>query len=52
MASQPWYRQAVPKQEVLSVFASAPVISVAELHADLDDAVTQEVPDPYGRAGQ
>jgi antitoxin (DNA-binding transcriptional repressor) of toxin-antitoxin stability system len=40
-------RQAVPKQEALAAFATAPVIDAAELRADLDAAVGQEVRDPY-----
>jgi len=40
-------RQAVPRDEVLAVFATAPVIDVAELREDLDQAVTQELRDPY-----
>src|ERR1700678_2215311 len=32
-------RQAVPKQEALAIFATAPVIDAAELRADLDAAV-------------
>lgn len=40
-------RQAVPKAEVLALFATAPVIDVAGLRADLDGAVTQEIHDPY-----
>ena len=45
-------RQAVPREEVLAVFASAPAISVAQLRADLDEAVSQELPVPHERAGQ
>lgn len=45
-------RQAVPREEVLTVFASAPVISVAQLRADLDEVVTQEMPSPHERTGQ
>ena len=40
-------RQAVPRDEVLAIFATAPVIDVAELHADLDAAVAQDLRDPY-----
>jgi antitoxin (DNA-binding transcriptional repressor) of toxin-antitoxin stability system len=32
-------RQAVPKAEVLAMFATAPVIDTDELRADLDNAV-------------
>jgi antitoxin (DNA-binding transcriptional repressor) of toxin-antitoxin stability system len=44
-------RRAVPKEEVLAIFATAPAIDVDELHADLDDAVTQELRDPYEGTG-
>jgi antitoxin (DNA-binding transcriptional repressor) of toxin-antitoxin stability system len=40
-------RQAVPRDEVLAIFATAPVIDVAELHGDLDAAVAQDLRDPY-----
>ncbi|HEY7263439.1 MAG TPA: hypothetical protein VH589_18370 [Trebonia sp.] len=40
-------RQAVPKDEVLAIFATAPVIDVAELRADLDETVAQDLRDPY-----
>jgi antitoxin (DNA-binding transcriptional repressor) of toxin-antitoxin stability system len=40
-------RQAVPKDEVLAVFSTAPVIDVEELRADLDAAVSQDLRDPY-----
>jgi antitoxin (DNA-binding transcriptional repressor) of toxin-antitoxin stability system len=45
-------RQAVPRDEVLAVFATAPVIDVAELREDLDQAVTQELRDPYDGPGR
>jgi antitoxin (DNA-binding transcriptional repressor) of toxin-antitoxin stability system len=45
-------RQAVPKEEALAVFATAPVIDADELRADLDAAVDQEVRDPYRGTGQ
>ena len=45
-------RQAVPRDEVLAVFATAPVIDVAELREDLDQAVTQEPRDPYDGPGR
>lgn len=44
-------RQAVPKDEVLAIFATAPVIDVAELRADLDAAVSQELRDPFEGTG-
>jgi antitoxin (DNA-binding transcriptional repressor) of toxin-antitoxin stability system len=39
-------RQAVPKEEVLAMFATAPVIDVDELRSDLDAMVTQDLRDP------
>jgi antitoxin (DNA-binding transcriptional repressor) of toxin-antitoxin stability system len=44
-------RRAVPKEEVLAVFATAPAIDVDELHADLDDTVSQDLRDPYEGTG-
>lgn len=44
-------RQAVPKEEVLAIFATAPVLDVAELRADLDETVAQELRDPYEGPG-
>jgi antitoxin (DNA-binding transcriptional repressor) of toxin-antitoxin stability system len=35
-------RQAIPKQEVLAIFATSPVIDADELRSDLDAAVSQE----------
>jgi antitoxin (DNA-binding transcriptional repressor) of toxin-antitoxin stability system len=43
-------RRSVPKHEALAIFASAPVIDVDQLRADLDDTVDQELHDPYGDA--
>jgi antitoxin (DNA-binding transcriptional repressor) of toxin-antitoxin stability system len=40
-------RQAVPKDEVLAIFATAPVLDIAELRADLDETVRQDLRDPY-----
>jgi antitoxin (DNA-binding transcriptional repressor) of toxin-antitoxin stability system len=45
-------RQAVPKQEALAIFAAAPVIDAAELHADLDTSIAQDLQDPYQATGQ
>jgi antitoxin (DNA-binding transcriptional repressor) of toxin-antitoxin stability system len=45
-------RRSVPKEEVLAVFATAPAIDVHELRADLDDAVSQDLRDPYKGTGQ
>jgi antitoxin (DNA-binding transcriptional repressor) of toxin-antitoxin stability system len=38
-------RQAIPKQEVLAIFATAPAIDADELRSDLDAAVSQELGD-------
>jgi hypothetical protein len=40
-------RQAVPRDEVLAIFATAPVIDIAELNADLDAAVAQDLREAY-----
>jgi len=40
-------RQAVPKNEVLAIFSTAPAIDVDELRSDLDASVGQELQDPY-----
>lgn len=45
-------RRAVPKEEVLAIFATAPVLDVDELRAHLDQAVSQDVRDPYEGTGQ
>lgn len=45
-------RQAVPKQEALAIFATAPVIDAAELRVDLDAAIAQDLRDPYQATGQ
>jgi len=44
-------RRAVPKEEVLAIFATAPVLDVDDLRADLDEAVGQDVHDPYEGIG-
>lgn len=44
-------RQAVPKEEVLAIFATAPAIDVNELRADLDETVGQDLDDPYEGTG-
>lgn len=44
-------RRAVPKEEVLAIFATAPVIDVGELRADLDESVSQDLRDPYEGTG-
>lgn len=44
-------RRAVPKEEVLAIFATAPTVNVAELRTDLDEAVSQDLRDPYEGTG-
>lgn len=44
-------RRAIPKEEVLAIFATAPVIDVGELRGDLDETVSQDVHDPYEGTG-
>ncbi len=44
-------RRAVPKEEVLAIFATAPVLDVNDLRADLDETVGQDVHDPYEGTG-
>jgi hypothetical protein len=44
-------RRAVPKEEVLAIFATAPVVDVGELRADLAEAVSQDLRDPYRGTG-
>lgn len=44
-------RRAIPKDEVLAIFATAPVLDVDDLRADLDEAVGQDVRDPYEGTG-
>jgi antitoxin (DNA-binding transcriptional repressor) of toxin-antitoxin stability system len=44
-------RRAVPKEEVLAIFATAPVVDADELRADLDEAVSQDLRDPYEGTG-
>jgi len=44
-------RRAVPKEEVFAIFATAPVIDVDELRADLDEIAGQELRDPYEGTG-
>jgi antitoxin (DNA-binding transcriptional repressor) of toxin-antitoxin stability system len=45
-------RQAVPREEALAIFATAPVLDVAGLRADLDETVGQELGDPYAGTAQ
>ncbi|MGH3246148.1 MAG: hypothetical protein ACRDOI_08060 [Trebonia sp.] len=44
-------RRAVPKEEVLAIFATAPTIDADELRADLDDFIDQEIRDPFDGTG-
>jgi antitoxin (DNA-binding transcriptional repressor) of toxin-antitoxin stability system len=44
-------RRAVPKDEVLAIFATAPVLDADDLRADLDEAVGQDARDPYEGTG-
>jgi antitoxin (DNA-binding transcriptional repressor) of toxin-antitoxin stability system len=44
-------RRAVPKDEVLAIFATAPVLDADDLRADLDEAVSQDARDPYEGTG-
>jgi antitoxin (DNA-binding transcriptional repressor) of toxin-antitoxin stability system len=44
-------RRAVPKEEVLAIFATAPAIDAGELRADLDDFADHELRDPFAGTG-
>lgn len=44
-------RRAVSKEEVLAIFATAPAVDVDDLRADLDEAVSQDLRDPYEGTG-
>jgi antitoxin (DNA-binding transcriptional repressor) of toxin-antitoxin stability system len=44
-------RRAVPKEQVLAIFATAPVVDADGLRADLDEAVSQDLRDPYEGTG-
>lgn len=44
-------RRPVSKEEVLAIFATAPVLDADELRADLDEAVSQDMHDPYEGTG-
>jgi antitoxin (DNA-binding transcriptional repressor) of toxin-antitoxin stability system len=44
-------RRAVPKEEVLAIFATAPVVNADELRADLEDSVGEDLHDPYEGTG-
>ena len=45
-------RRAVPKEEVLAIFATAPAIDADELRADLDDFMDRGARDPYEGTGR
>jgi antitoxin (DNA-binding transcriptional repressor) of toxin-antitoxin stability system len=45
-------RQVVPKDEVLAIFATAPVLDAAELRTDVDTTVGQDLRDPYEGTGR
>lgn len=45
-------RRAVPKDEVLAIFATAPVVDPDELRADLDEAISQDLRHPYEGTGR
>ena len=44
-------RRAVPKEEVLAIFTTAPVIDADELRADLEGSVSEDLRDPYEGTG-
>ncbi len=44
-------RRAVPTEEVFAIFATAPVVDVNELRADLDEAISPDLRDPYEGTG-
>jgi antitoxin (DNA-binding transcriptional repressor) of toxin-antitoxin stability system len=44
-------RQAVPRDEILAIFATAPAIDAEDLRADLDGVVSQDLRDPYEGTG-
>lgn len=44
-------RRAVPKDEVLAIFATAPALDADDLRVDMDEAVSQDVRDPYEGTG-
>jgi antitoxin (DNA-binding transcriptional repressor) of toxin-antitoxin stability system len=43
--------QAVPKEEVLAIFSAAPAVDAGEQPADLDEAVSHDLRDPYEGTG-
>lgn len=44
-------RRSVPKDEVLAIFATAPVLDADDLRADLDATVDGDLRDPYEGTG-
>jgi len=44
-------RRAIPKGEVVAIFATEPVVDADELRGDLDEDVSQDLGDPYERTG-
>ena len=44
-------RQAVPKDEVIAIFATAPVFDIDDLRSDLDASIDPDLRDPYEVAG-
>jgi hypothetical protein len=44
-------RRAIPKGEVIAIFATAPVVDGDELRGDLDADVSQDLRDPYDGTG-
>jgi antitoxin (DNA-binding transcriptional repressor) of toxin-antitoxin stability system len=44
-------RRAVPKEEVLAIFATAPVVDAGELRADLEESTSEDLRDPYEGTG-
>lgn len=44
-------RRAVPTEEVLAIFANAPVVDPDELRADLDEFINPESRDPFEGTG-
>jgi antitoxin (DNA-binding transcriptional repressor) of toxin-antitoxin stability system len=45
-------RRAVPKEEVLAIFATAPAIDADELRADLEEFMSLEARDPFEGTGR
>lgn len=45
-------RRAVPKDEVLAIFATAPAIDADELRADLEEFMSLEARDPFEGTGR